>query len=116
MADRWDNNSYIVIEVPNEGVPVSRIQRESGDSTEKTLHTKMLLPFSTIPSSLDLGLFYDSPKSETSKHVVPVEKKSNPVQEPESESDSSESETEELSYPRCMLPLKRKYRSSINGS
>ena len=74
MADRWDNNSYIVIEVPNEGVPVSRIQRESGDSTEKTLHTRMLLPFSTIPSSLDLGLFYDSPHSATSKHVVPVEK------------------------------------------
>ena len=34
------------------------------------------------------------------------------MQEPESESDSSESEF----YPRYMLPLKRKHSSNINGS
>ena len=36
--------------------------------------------------------------------------------EPESESDSLESEIEELFYPRYMLPLKRKHISNINGS
>ena len=35
---------------------------------------------------------------------------------PESESDSSESEIEELFYPRYMLPLKRKHKSNINWS
>ena len=67
LADRWDKHSYIVIEVPNEGVPVYRVQRESGDSMVKTLHRNILLPFSAIPSSLDLGLFYDSPYIKSSK-------------------------------------------------
>ena len=116
LADRWDKHSYIVIEVPNEGVPVYRVQRESGDSAVKTLHRNMLLPFSAIPSSLDLGLFYDSPHSKPSKPAAPVHSQSKPVQKPESESDSSESETEELFYPRYMLPLKRKHSSNINGS
>ena len=65
----------------------------------KTLHRNMLLHFSAIPSCLDLGLFYDSLHSETSKPAAPVHKQSKPVQEPESESDSSDSETEELFYP-----------------
>ena len=116
LADRWDKHSYIVIEVPNEGVPVYRVQRESGDSTVKTLHRNMLLPFSAIPSSLDLGLFYDSPHSKPSKPAAPVHSQSKPAQEPEFESDSSDSETEELFYPRYMLPLKRKHSSNINGS
>ena len=38
------------------------------------------------------------------------------MREPESESDSSESETEELFYPKYMLPLQRKHRSNFNGS
>ena len=91
--------------MPNEGVPVYRVQHESGDSTVKTLHRNMLLPFSAIPSSLDLGLFYDSPHSKPSKPAAPVHSQSKPVQEPEFESDSSESETEDLFYPRYMLPL-----------
>ena len=61
LADRWEKHSYIVIEVPNKGVPVYRVQPESEYSPVKTLHRNMLLPFSAIPSSLDLGLFYDSP-------------------------------------------------------
>ena len=96
--------------MPNEGVPVYRVQRKSGDSTVKTLHRNMLLPFIAIPSSLDLGLFYDSPHNKPSKPAAPVQC------QPEFESDSSESETEELFYPRYMLPLKRKHSSNINGS
>ena len=65
----------------------------------KTLHRNMLLPFSAIPSCLDLGLFYESLHSKTSKYAAPVHKQSKPVQEPESESDSSDSEAEELFFP-----------------
>ena len=80
LADRWDKHQYIVIVVPYEGVPVYRVQCESGNSMVKTLHRYMLLPFSAIPSSLDLGIFYDSPHSKTSKSAAPVHKQSNPVQ------------------------------------
>ena len=41
LADRWDKHSYIVIEVPNEGEPVYRVQSESGDSTVNTLQNTL---------------------------------------------------------------------------
>ena len=44
-----DKHCDIIIEVSNEGVPVYRVQRESGDSTIKTLLRNMLLPFSAMP-------------------------------------------------------------------
>ena len=86
LADRWDKHSYIVIEVQNEGVPVYRVQRELGDSTMETLYRNMLLSFSAISSSLDLGLFYDSAHSKTSKPAAPIQKQSKPAQEPKSDS------------------------------
>ena len=74
LTDRWDKHSYVVIEMPNEDVTVHKIQRESGDSIVTTLHRNMLLPFSVVPSSLDLGLFNDNSPSETSKTTAPVHK------------------------------------------
>ena len=65
----------------------------------------MLLPFSAIPSSFDLCLFYGSLHSKTSKPAAHVQTQSKPVKERESESDSSESDN-----------LKRKHRSNINGT
>ena len=38
----------------------------------------MLLPFSAIPSSFDLGLFYGSPQSKTSKPAAHIQKQSKP--------------------------------------
>ena len=54
-----------------------------------TLHRNMLLPFYAVPSNLDLGIFNDYSPSETSKSTAPVHKQSKPLQEPETESDSS---------------------------
>ena len=77
LADKWNKHPYIVIEVLNEGVPVYKVQRESGDLMVKTIHRNMLLPFSAISSSLDLGLFYDSLHSKTSKPTALVQNSQN---------------------------------------
>ena len=36
VKGRWDKHSYIVIEIPNKGISVYRVQRISGASTVKT--------------------------------------------------------------------------------
>ena len=115
LADRWDKHSYIVIEVPNEYVPVYRVQRESGDSTVKTLQRNMFLPFSAIPSNLDIGQFYDSPIVKLA-NLQPLYKNIQNLCKNMNLSLTSESETEELFYQRYMLPLKRKHISNIDGS
>ena len=74
---RWDKHFYIVIEIPKKGKPVYRVQRESGDSTVKTQQRELLLPFSAIPSSLDLVFMIPPPHlSETRKPTAPVHKQS----------------------------------------
>ena len=49
LADKWDKDPYVVIDIPDRNVPVYKVQRESGNPTVKTLHRNMLLPFSAIP-------------------------------------------------------------------
>ena len=115
LADRWDKHYYIVIEVPNEDVPVYRVQCESGDSTVKTLQRNMLLPFSAIPSNLDIGIFHDSPIVKLA-NLQPLYKNIQNLCKNMNLSLTAKSETEELVYPRYMLPLKRKHRYNINGS
>ena len=64
LADRWKKIPYVV--VPNAGIPVYKVKKESGDSIVKALHRNMLLPFSAISSLPDN--FCQSNKSvETSK-------------------------------------------------
>ena len=49
LTDKWDKDSYVVIDIPERNVPVYKVQRESGNPTVKTLHRNMMLPFSAIP-------------------------------------------------------------------
>ena len=36
LADRWDRDSYVVIGMPDENIPVYNIQKEFGDGFVKT--------------------------------------------------------------------------------
>ena len=56
LAEKWDRHTHIVIGRPDESIPLYRVQRESGDSSVKTLYRNMLLPFSAIPSISDLDM------------------------------------------------------------
>ena len=52
LADKWDKDPYVVIDIPDKNVPVYKVQRESGNPTVKALHRNMLLPFSVFYSIL----------------------------------------------------------------
>ena len=50
LADRWEKNPYIVINQPNDDIPVYRVKCEGARSKTRVLHTKFLLPFIGLPT------------------------------------------------------------------
>lgn len=51
LADKWEQDPYIVIKIPNKDTPVYQVQKESGNGRIRTLHRNLLLPFMHIPCS-----------------------------------------------------------------
>ena len=104
LADKWDKNTYIVIDMPDKTIPVYKVQRESGESSAKTLHRNMFLPFSVIPGKSEVSIPSKNPepkRSHNTRQIVPQD----PVcgSETESDSDSSQSET----YQKYVIPARR---------
>lgn len=44
LADRWEQEIFIVLEQPNTEIPVFTVQPESGNGRKRTLHRNLLLP------------------------------------------------------------------------
>lgn len=44
IADKWEEEAYIVLRQPNKEVPVYVVQREDGTGKKRTLHRNLLLP------------------------------------------------------------------------
>ena len=49
LDDKWEKEPFLVIEIPNEDIPVYRLKRENGKGPVKTLHRNLLLPLNYIP-------------------------------------------------------------------
>ena len=50
IADRWEDDVYVVTKQPNTYVPVFIVKRENdSDSSSRTLHTNLLLPIGSLP-------------------------------------------------------------------
>lgn len=47
IADKWEDNPYIIISQPKEDIPVSKVRREDGEGRCKVLHRNILLPIGT---------------------------------------------------------------------
>jgi hypothetical protein len=52
LSDKWERDPYIVVDIPNPGILVHRVQKESGKGKVKTLHRNLLLPFIYTSDSL----------------------------------------------------------------
>ena len=101
LADKWDKHTYIVIDMPDRTIPVYKVQKESGDSSVKTLHRNMLLPFSVIPGKSEVSIPSKSTepkKSLNTRQTVPQD----PVCGSETESDSDSSQSER--YQKYVIP------------
>lgn len=49
LADRWQQEPYLVIRKPNSDIPVYEVQRDSGKGPTRILHRNLLLPFNSMP-------------------------------------------------------------------
>ncbi|XP_071078946.1 uncharacterized protein [Haliotis cracherodii] len=49
LANRWEEDAYVVLSQPNQDIPVFVVQRESGEGRKRTLHRNHLLPIGSIP-------------------------------------------------------------------
>ena len=50
IADRWEEDPYIVKRQPNPEIPVYIVKKESGQGRERTLHRNLLLPIGHLDS------------------------------------------------------------------
>lgn len=51
LADKWEEDPYVVLSQPNDGIPVFVVQREDATGRKRTLHRNHLLPISSLPVS-----------------------------------------------------------------
>jgi hypothetical protein len=49
LADKWEEEVYIVQSQPNSDIPVFVLKREDGQGRSRTLHRNLLLPISSLP-------------------------------------------------------------------
>lgn len=52
-ADRWEDESYLVITKLNKDIPVYTVRREDGIGKARTLHRNLLLPIGSTCVELD---------------------------------------------------------------
>ena len=50
LADQWEKNPYIIIDQPNDNIPVYRVKLEGARSKPRILHRKLMLPFICLPT------------------------------------------------------------------
>lgn len=53
IADRWEDEPYLVITKPNKDIPVYTVRREDGIGKSGTLHRDLLLPLGSACVELD---------------------------------------------------------------
>ena len=49
LANFWESDAYVILEQPNPGIPVFKVQKEDKTGRVKVLHRNLLLPIGSIP-------------------------------------------------------------------
>ena len=55
LSDLLEESKYIIIEKPNEDIPVYKVKPEGSTHPIRTLHHNLLLPLDIIPSRTEFG-------------------------------------------------------------
>jgi hypothetical protein len=89
----WEDEMYIVVAKPNEGIPVYIVQREDGKGRKRTLHRNLLLPC-PLPGLHVQG--QGSGEQNPQKRPNPKPKRQYRSENTEETDESSEEEREEV--------------------
>jgi transposase InsO family protein len=95
IADRWEEEAYIVLAQPNSDIPVFVVQKENGHGRKRTLHRNLLLPIGALP--------------ETPVQHTPAPRCTRPVPKPRPRRKSVASESESVSHIDTMSEMSDDY-------
>lgn len=62
LANRWEEEPYVVLDRPNPDIPVYVVRKENGEGRKRTLHRNLLLPIGTLNLSDSLDQTVTSKK------------------------------------------------------
>ena len=91
IADRWEDDPYVVLDQPSKDIPVYIVRKEAGCGPKRTLHRNLLLPIGSLPLSKPTDIkvkVKGEPRKPSPKRTTPVES----IIVPETEDESSEEE------------------------
>lgn len=103
LADKWDQQPYLVIHKPNSDIPVYKVKPEFGKGPSRTLHRNMLLPFNVMPSE-ETDFTIQPQQDKPAKPAKP--RTANKLTEI-SESESTDSDEDWSRYARYIIPQRR---------
>ena len=105
IADRWENQPYVVVEQPHADIPVYVVKRENSKSKKtRTLHRNLLLPFSYLPCDRQArNQVISNNKSSQNADTLVSSSHGHDKQHPKQSDDNIPSNT-----GRYIIPMKRK--------
>ena len=92
LANKWEEDPYVVLEIPNPDIPVYVVRKENGEGRKRTLHRNLLLPVGTLNSSFEEPVIRKPPipaPRRRAKYVDSGHKENVAAPDPESEQDDS---------------------------
>ncbi|KAK3086508.1 hypothetical protein FSP39_019394 [Pinctada imbricata] len=99
IADRWENDTYIIVKQPNPMIPVFVVKKENGEGKKRTLHRNLLLPIGYLEPS-DTKRPIPAPRKQ-SQPITPSEKEKQQTDVIDSENDN-DTDDEEVPVPQTV--------------
>lgn len=100
LANKWEEEPYIVKDIPCKDVPVYTVQRETGQGPRRTLHRNLLLPLGSIPLGQETHTDQASEQESSEEQQYRSEEETDDhyhvvrIEQPESSSDEDTSVSE----------------------
>ena len=102
LANKWEDQTYLVTKQPIPGIPVYVVQKEGSSAKPRTLSRNMLLPFNSLPIlETEMPLNKHSEKEQ----LTTVEESSESSSSSSTDNTSTDSECEE----KCCRPEKNHF-------
>ena len=111
IADRWEEDVYIVTTQPNPSIPVFTVRQLEGKGRPRTLHRNMLLPVRSVPSIVSAASpqpseFQRVTRSQTRKQLAAVARHENVDRTSESDQSDTASHRPGLHPQSSVLPCR----------
>ena len=111
IADRWEEDVYVVTTQPNPSIPVFTVRQLEGKGRPRTLHRNMLLPVRSVPSSISAASPHPSEfqrvtRSQTRKQLAAVARHDNVDRTSESDQSDTASHRPSLHPQSSVLPCR----------